>query len=102
MDASSFPPATDHESDVLPYTLPDPLTTTDGRRVMDARAWWEQRRPELLTVFTHQMYGRAPGRPPAMRFHVRSSDPLALGGTATRVEVIVPFSLDPDGSVGLC
>ncbi len=97
MDASSFPPATDHESDVLPYTLPDPLTTTDGRRVMDARAWWEQRRPELLTLFGHHMYGRAPGRPPALRFHVRSSDSRALGGTATRVEVVVSFSLDPDG-----
>ena len=35
------------ESKVAPYTLPDLLTTKDGRRVNDAALWRNVRRREL-------------------------------------------------------
>jgi hypothetical protein len=95
-DAQKFEPNYD-EDRVPKYTLPDPLTTLDGRKVADAQTWREVRRPELLKLFETQMYGRAPGRPDKLAFEVLSEDKAALGGIATRKEVAVLFSGKPDG-----
>jgi hypothetical protein len=94
----SLPPANYDEARIPPYTLPDPLVLADGERVEDARAWRERRRPELLDLFARQMYGRAPGRPPAMRFQLSSSDEAALGGAATRLEVAVDLAAEAGGA----
>src|SRR5262245_34205206 len=36
------------EDKVTPYTLPDPLVTSDQRPVTSAARWLQQRRPEIL------------------------------------------------------
>lgn len=84
------------EADVPPYVLPDPLRTTDGRAVEDAAAWRE-RRQELLELFAAHVYGRMPGPPAEMHVTVRSSDPQALGGRATRKEVTLHFTKEASG-----
>jgi hypothetical protein len=80
------------ESRVPAYTLPDPLVSLDGTPVRSARVWWTRRRPEIVRLFEEHVYGRAPGRPRAMRFEPRSVDRGALGGKATRKEVSVYFA----------
>jgi hypothetical protein len=85
------------ESKVPKYTLPDPLTLASGKKVTDAKTWREQRRAEILGLFTTQVYGRAPGRPSKMKFQVKSTDPRALDGKATRKEVSILFTGDPSG-----
>ncbi len=85
------------ESKVPRYTLPDPLVCLDGTKVNNAKIWEEKRRPEILGLFGEHMFGRMPGRPDGMRFEVRSVTKNALGGLATRKEVRVRFSTDPDG-----
>lgn len=80
------------ESRVPAYTLPDPLLCQDGTIVRDADTWRNKRRPELLALFEREMYGRSPGRPADLSFHVRATDENALGGTAVRKEVVVYFS----------
>lgn len=85
------------EAKVPPYSLPDPLVCEDGTRVTSAQQWREVRRPELLELFQKHVYGRMPGRPEGLAFHVRSVEPQALGGLATRKEVRVQFSADPQG-----
>ncbi len=88
------------ESKVPKYVLPDPLQLSDGTRVSDAETWWEKRRPEILRLFEQEVYGRAPGKPKGMHFRVKSIDKNALGGKATRKEVIVYFtSRDEDPSM---
>ncbi|HYN05244.1 MAG TPA: acetylxylan esterase [Vicinamibacteria bacterium] len=77
------------ESKVPAYTLPDVLRFTDGSPVTDAGAWRERRRPELLRLFQEHVYGRSPVPPAGMRFVVVESDPRALGGLATRRQVLV-------------
>src|SRR6266487_6619974 len=48
------------ESKVAPYTLPDPLVMSDGRRVPNADMWIKQRRPELIKIYENEIYGRVP------------------------------------------
>jgi hypothetical protein len=86
------------ESKVRPYTLPDPLVSADGSRVRDASAWREKRRPELLEMFSREVYGRTPGgRPAGMHWAVTSIDRGALGGKAVRKEITVWFTPNKDG-----
>ena len=77
------------EAKVPAYTLPDPLRFEDGTPVRDGREWSGRRRAEVLRLFEEHVYGRSPGRPPAMRFVIAENDPRALGGLATRRQVRV-------------
>lgn len=86
------------ESQVAPYTLPDPLVLDDGTPVRDAATWTGQRRPELLEHFSREVYGRTPGgRPAGMHWEVTSVDRAALGGKAVRKEIRIWFSARKDG-----
>ena len=51
------------ESNVKPYTLPDPLVFADGTRVSDAAAL-RKRRAEIVTLYETEIYGRVPGSTP--------------------------------------
>ncbi len=96
MPAQEFEPNYD-ETKVPAYVLPDPLTTGDGRRVANARDWREIRRPEILTLFRSQMYGRRPGPARELRSRVTSVDSRALERTAVRKEV--SLYLSPEGDL---
>ena len=87
------------ESKVQPYTLPDPLVSAGGRKVITATQWKEAQRPELLRLFEAQMYGKIPqaARSFKPRFQVKSEDSHALGGSAARREVTILLSDKPDG-----
>ncbi|HVT99400.1 MAG TPA: hypothetical protein VHE33_17995, partial [Acidobacteriaceae bacterium] len=81
---------------VMPTNLPDPLVFANGTRVATP-AQWPKRRQELLQLFSEQMYGRMPGRPAEMRFHVYDVDRHALGGKATREQIAILFRGREDG-----
>jgi hypothetical protein len=86
------------EGKVPPYTLPDPLVSADGSPVRDAAEWRAKRRPELLEIFSREVYGRTPGgRPAGMHWAVRSADRSALGGKAVRKEITVWFTPEKEG-----
>lgn len=47
------------ESKASPYTsLPDPLIMRNGKKVITAKMWWTQRRPEIVEDFDKKIYGR--------------------------------------------
>ncbi len=71
-------------------TLPDPLVMLDGRRVASREMWYTERRPELVRLFQHYMYGQLPPKP-ALSSKVERSDPAAFGGKATLSEVTLKF-----------
>jgi hypothetical protein len=79
------------ESRIPAFTLPDPLTMQDGTPVTSAAQWFDQRRPELLSLFESEMYGRKPGRPEGLHFQVLSCEDGALGGIAVRKEIRIFF-----------
>lgn len=75
--------------------LPDPLRMLDGSSVSTAEEWFARRRPELLRLFEHYMYGYAPPAPP-LEFRVELASSVALGGKATLKLVTIEF-VRPDG-----
>lgn len=85
------------ESKVPAYRLPDPLLTSSGARVTSAKQWEAVRRPEILKMFTEQMYGRAPVPPRPISFSERVVDRAALSGKATFKEVTIQLLGQADG-----
>jgi len=85
------------EAKIPPYELPDPLKMENGAKVTSAEMWRKKRRPEIFQLFETQVFGRAPGKPPGLRFEVANVDEKALGGKATRKEVTIFFTGKSDG-----
>lgn len=90
-----LPAATTDETKVRSYSLPDPLTLADGRRVTRPAQWWRERRPQILTMFETLEYGLAPAKPADQRFEVFERGAPALGGKALRRQVLIHLSRDP-------
>jgi hypothetical protein len=78
------------EAKVGDYTLPDPLKMADGSSVADAEAWRTRRRPELVTLFEENQFGRAPA-PRDVRFEVVEPATPAFDGKAIRKQVTIHF-----------
>lgn len=78
---------------VLPsrVELPDPLIMLDGRPVTTREQWFNERRPELIALFQHYMYGTLPPAPKTVRGKLERIDHNALDGKATLKEITVVY-----------
>jgi len=76
-------------------TLPDVLTTADGRRITTVGEWKTVRRPEVLELFRKHVYGRVPETPAQVTFKVTNRDPNAMEGAATLKQVEVTVANGP-------
>ncbi|HSI11862.1 MAG TPA: hypothetical protein VK961_07450, partial [Chthoniobacter sp.] len=86
LTAAELPQATELRSQ---SELPDPLVMLDGRRVTTREQWINERRPELVALFQHYMYGALPPAPKTVTARVEREDSGALGGKATLKEVTI-------------
>ena len=91
LSEASYPEANYDESRVPAYTLPDPLTCLDGRKVTDASTWRGHRRPEILSLFEEQVYGRAPRWDGATTAETLEVIPI-LNGKAERRQIRLHFA----------
>src|SRR5262245_11777960 len=82
------------EAKVGGYTLPDPLTLSNGEKVRDAATWSARRRPEILRAVEENEFGRAPGRPAEMTFDRFDKGTAAFGGRALRMQTTIYFTKD--------
>ena len=73
------------------YVLPELLRNSDGTETTDRNIWMEKRRPEILTLFEDEVYGRVPDRTISMNISSVGIDKDALDGKAIRKEVILSF-----------
>ena len=71
------------ENMVSPYILPDPLMTSDGRKVTSSGMWKKERREEVLELFRENVYGRVPNTPYTITFRLVNEDKNAISGAAT-------------------
>lgn len=86
--------ANETESNVIPYTLPDPLLMQNGKRVKNADQWMEIQRPYLYHLFEENVYGRYPRQKIPLHYRIREESDQALGGTAIRKQIRI--FLKPD------
>ncbi len=84
-------------SEVPDYTLPPLLRLPTGDSVQTAEMWWEERRPQLLSLFHDHLYGDLPPSPAALQIEIHSETPDALGGVATRRQITLRFTDRVDG-----
>ncbi len=83
------------ESAVPAYTLPDPLRFSNGDEVKDTVEWMNKRRPEILSLFETEMFGKTPDRKIKARYTIVSADTMALNGMAIRKQVRIEFPSEP-------
>ncbi len=101
--ASADPGSPDHanydEAKANPYPRwPDPLVLKDGRRVTTPGEWWRERRPQILSAFAEDVYGRVPADAPRIAWTVAAEETERVGPTAvvaTRVVGHADNSADP-------
>ena len=79
------------------FTLEDPLTFLDGRKVTTSGEW-ELRRQEILGIFAREMYGVEPPPPEQLLIDKIEEKPDAMAGFAVRAQYRMRFS--PDGKGG--
>jgi hypothetical protein len=70
-------------------SLPDPLITCAGKAVESRQAWQQERRSEILELFSKHVYGRTPAKPFDLSFDVFDEDLNALDGKAIRKQVAI-------------
>jgi len=80
------------ESKVPVFDLPDPLTTFSNKQIQTSSSWNGLRRPELISFFESQVFGKVPGTLDAMAFEVEEESNSALGGLAKRRQVKVTIT----------
>ena len=82
-------------SKIVPYTLEDPLTFVDGRKVKTPADWAERRR-EILGIFAREMYGEEPPKPDALVTEMVDEKPV-IDGHAIRRQYRMWFRADKSG-----
>lgn len=83
------------ESKVGNYTLPDALTLNNGKPVRDAKTWWTKRRPEIVSLFENEQYGKSPGGPVDESFEVTDKGTSVFDGKAIRKQITISLSKEP-------
>ncbi len=77
------------ESKVLPYTLPDILTTTKKVKVQSKSAWETVRRPEIIKLFEENVYGQMPKSYDRLTYSIKNEIADAMTGKATLKEILI-------------
>jgi hypothetical protein len=91
--AAEFPPV----SQLKPTPgLPDPLEMFNGGKVTTRDEWMSRRRPELIALFQHYMYGKPPAPPAEVKASVERVNRDYFGGKATKQEVVL--TIGPPGA----
>lgn len=83
------------ENKIGEYTLPDPLTFVNGKKVKTVQDW-KQRRLEILDIFQREMYGQMPPKPEALVLETLEEGET-LAGFANRKQVRMWFKADKTG-----
>lgn len=83
------------ESKIPAYTLEDPLTFLDGRRVTKEN--WPERRREILGIFAREMYGAEPLTPETVEAELVDVKTNAVCGFAVRRQYKMWFRSDKTG-----
>ncbi len=79
------------ESKVPKYTLPELLVSKTGKKITTAKIWNDVRRPEILSLFEENMYGKMPGELNISSSRILEESTNGLGGKAIRKQILLTF-----------
>jgi hypothetical protein len=85
------------EDKVAPYTLPEALVMASGERVTTAQMWRDRRRPEILSFYKNEIYGRIPANAPQVKWETIETDANARDGAAIMKRLVGRMGDKPDG-----
>lgn len=88
------------ESEVPQYTLPKILVSQSGRKIKNVKRWEKIRRPEILKLFSQEVYGKIPGDIEIADVIVHEDNGVAFDGLAKRKQVELIFKKD-DKELGI-
>lgn len=76
------------------YDLPPLLISSQGKKITTPEQWRTIRRPEILSLFSHLIYGRIPepASPLQVEFEVAKVRPDFMEGKATRKDIKIHLS----------
>ena len=77
------------ETKVPAYVLPDVLKTTGGKLVHNKKDWERSRRPEILTLFEDNIYGKMPKSYDSIRYSVVNENNTRMEGKGDLKEVLI-------------
>src|SRR4030095_7592356 len=78
------------ESKATRYTtLPDPLILKNGKKVTDAKTWWNKRRPEIVADFDKEIYGRDPENTTKVNWEVVSTVDTTFGNIQATTKTLL-------------
>jgi len=84
---------TNYDEEKVPeYQLPDVLVTHDGQKVSDKEQWENLRRPEIMELFSKEMFGVVPDVEVDFDFEVTKHIAGVLDGMADLKEIDLIFS----------
>lgn len=87
IDLDSWTPVTE-------YQLPDVLVCNDGKSVKNARQWERKRRPEIMSIYEQEMFGKVPEKPQGLHFALSCPDQTVYDGKAVRRRVKIWLDAD--------
>jgi hypothetical protein len=74
MDPAAWNAVNYDESKANPFPqLPDPLVLNNGKKVVDAKTWWNIRKAEITRMLDQEVYGIPPRETPRVEWKVVSS-----------------------------
>ncbi len=82
------------ENEIPDYKLPKLLITESGRKVKNVKRWEKKRRPELLKIFKHEIYGNIPEEIDISDVIVHEENGVFFDGLAKRKQVEIIFKKD--------
>lgn len=85
------------ESKVQDFILPELLTSMDGTKITTIAEWEQQRRPELISMFSSQMYGESFSLIASeiyRKHQIIAEDSNSIKGKAVCKQVRLKFQLD--------
>jgi hypothetical protein len=80
------------ESAIKPYVLPELLKLENGVAVKNTDDWEQKRRPELVSLYTDQVFGKVPdGISEEFEIEILEEDQSAMNGKAIRRQIALVF-----------
>jgi len=79
------------EAMVPKFNLPELLISENGSQINTKETWEQIRRPEILELFTNQVYGKVPEKLTFHKAEILDYSEVALGNKAIRKQVALYF-----------